>query len=119
MTESMIMPYDSVFKVCKAFYNLSTTEVIIIDLLVNKGSYVGDAHSLSQRLGISYSQITTALTHLDEIGVVIRNTTGDKKVRMRAVCLCPHWEYSLVRSQRKEDGEIPLKNKRQVSSFWT
>lgn len=119
MTESMVMPFDSVFKVCKAFYNLSTTEVIVIDLLVNRGNYVGDAHSLAQRLGISYSQITTALTHLDEIGVVIRNTTGDKKVRMRALCLCPHWEYALIKSQRRADGEIPIKNKRQVASLWT
>lgn len=119
MTESMVMPFDSVFKVCKAFYNLSTTEVIVIDLLVNRGNYVGDAHSLAQRLGISYSQITTALTHLDEIGVVIRNTTGEKKVRMRALCLCPHWEYALIKSQRRADGEIPIKNKRQVASSWT
>ena len=82
MTESMVMPFDSVFKVCKAFYNLSTTD-------------------------------------LDEIGVVIRNTTGDKKVRMRALCLCPHWEYALIKSQRRADGEIPIKNKRQVASSWT
>jgi predicted transcriptional regulator len=118
MTEPMVMPYDSVFQACKAFYNLSTTEVSIIDLLVNKGNYVGDARSLAQRLNISYSQITQALTHLDEAGIILRNTTGNSKIRMRALCLCPHWEYALIKSQSRTSGEIPIKNKRSVAKSW-
>lgn len=109
MTNSMVMPHDSVFNVCKAFYNLSTTEVIIIDYLYNHGTFVGDAQQLAKRLNIGYAQITAALTSLDDARIVLRNTTGDKKVRMRALALCPHWEYNLIRSAENDDT---IKNKR-------
>lgn len=118
MTNSMIMPFDSVFKACRAFYNLSTTEVTIIEYLHNHGTFVGDAQMLSNRLKIGYAQITPALNSLDEAGIVLRNTTGDKKVRMRALALCPHWEYNLIEyDEDKNEGRV-LKAKRhqQVSN---
>lgn len=94
----MTMDYTSVYAVCKAFYNLTTTEFKIIEYLAEYGNFVGDAHDLSKRLEICYTQITSALTSLDRHGVILRNTTGDKKVRMRAVSLCPQWEINLVRT---------------------
>lgn len=112
MTNSMIMQYDSVFKVCRAFYNLSTTEVMIIDYLHNHGTFVGDAQMLSKRLKVGYAQITTALSSLDEAGIVLRNTTGDKKVRMRALALCPHWEYNLIEHEEDKNSGGVIKAKK-------
>lgn len=115
MTELMTMDYITVYQACRAYYNLTTTEVTIIDLLANSGTFLGDPHDLSKKLKICYTQITKALNSLDKRGVILRNTTGDKKVRMRAVSLCPHWEYNLVKSFERE-GKIFLKNKRQFPS---
>ncbi|CCY68992.1 unknown [Clostridium sp. CAG:678] len=115
MTELVPMDYVTVYQACRAFYNLSTTEVSIIDLLANNGTFIGDPRDLSKKLKICYTQITAALNSLDNIGVVLRNTTGDKKVRMRAVSLCPHWEYNLVKAYESGD-QISLKNKRQFPS---
>ena len=117
MSNSMIMEPIAVFKACKAFYNLSTTEVIIIDYLYNHGTFVGDATDLSKRLKIGYTQITPALTHLDEIGVVLRNTTGDKHVRMRALALFPHWEYNLIRYDTHSNPDNIIKHKKQAPSI--
>ena len=89
----MTLEAPTVYSVCKAFYNLSTTEFKIIELLADHGCFVGNAQDLSKRLGICYTQITSALTSLDNYGVILRNTTGDKKVRMIAVTLrdlCHH-----------------------------
>lgn len=111
MAELMTMDYVTVYEFGKAFYNLSTTEFKIIELLAECGNFVRDAHELSKRLKICYTQITPALNSLDNRGVIMRNTTGEKKVRMRAVALCPHWEYNLVHYWRKSEQDI-IKQKR-------
>ena len=111
----MTLEAPTVYSVCKAFYNLSTTEVKIIELLADHGCFVGNAQDLAKRLGICYTQITSALTSLDNYGVILRNTTGDKKVRMVAVTLCPQWELNLVRTSAHFHGDS-IKGKRPMPS---
>lgn len=115
MTELMTLDYVTVYEVCKAFYNLSTTEFKIVELLAECGNFVGDAHDLSKRLKICYTQITPALNALDARGVIMRNTTGEKKVRMRAVALAPHWEYNLAHYKQNVEQDV-VKSKRPTPS---
>lgn len=111
MAELMTLDYTTVYEVCKAFYNLSTTEFKIIELLAECGNFVGDAHELAKRLKICYTQVTPALNSLDAKGVIMRNTTGEKKMRMRAVALCPHWEYNLAHYKQREEADV-IKHKK-------
>ena len=111
------MDIESVYICCKAFYNLTTTEICIIDWLVQHGTFVGNAQDFSRALKISYAQVTQALTSLDKKRIIFRNTTGDKKVRMRAVALAPHWEHNLIKDYERNNPET-IKNKRVFDSAW-